>query len=130
MANKNHFVQTFKCIFFQWSNISWQQVNYMHSDHLSTSVTHFLTFYHECFCDPYPLITLKMLIHLDISFTSFYQNRKVSLFWRQYVNETENQIKSCSPLWSLPQDHLHKAVIFISFTSSNDKNKHCQDVAI
>ena len=40
----------------------------------------FLTFRHECFCDPHPLITLKMLIHLDMSFTSFYQNLEVSLF--------------------------------------------------
>jgi len=98
-------------LFHLW-NISWQQVNYMHSDHLSKSVASFLTFRHECFCDPHPLITLKMLIHLDMSFTSFYQNLEVSLFWRQYVNKIEEQIKRCSPLWSLPQYHLHKAVIF------------------
>ena len=115
MRNKYHFVQTFKYIFFQWSNISWQQVNYMHSDHLSSSVAYFLTFRHECYCDPHPVITLKMLIHLDISFTSFYQNLEALLFWEQYVNKTEKQMKRCSPLWSLPQYHLHKAVIFKLF---------------
>ena len=70
----------------------------MHSDHLSTSVTYFSIFHHECVCDPCPLITVKMVIHLDISFYSFYQILGVLLFLKQYVNKTEKQIKRCNLL--------------------------------
>ena len=130
MANKNHFVQTFKYIFFQWSNISWQQVNYMHSDHLSSSVAYFLTFRHECYCDPHPVITLKMLIHLDISFTSFYQNLEALLFWEQYVNKTEKQMKGVVSFEAYHNIICIKQYFSNCFISSNYKNEYCQDVAI